>query len=175
MKNMKWLIAGCFVAVCAVGFAQSKSTFSSAADYFSASFDGAVEQEKSITKWSSGQLTSTIYKSQTGAGYFQVMVTPLPREIIRSKPAQDLLDAAREGTRLSKNVVVEAEQKLLVNGAPARRFIVDTPDGPNVVHLVVIANGRMYHASATVPREDLGRGVDFVRSFSLSAVVNSGG
>ncbi|MFM9873089.1 MAG: hypothetical protein ACKVQS_06445 [Fimbriimonadaceae bacterium] len=172
---MRLLISGLVLGAIGISVAQVSARFSSESNYFSAQFPGKVDESKSITSWSTGQLTSSVFVSQSGSGLFRVTVTPLPREVIRGRSAQDLLDAARDGTLTMKRMTVEAEQKLLVNGAPGRRFIVNTPDSPSVVHLVVVANGRLYQASAAVPNSELSRGVDFVKSFNLNAVISSGG
>lgn len=155
-----------------VAFGQADRRFSGNADYFSVQFPGDVSQSKAVTRWESGQIVSSVYSTSISNSHYQVMVSPLPREVVRSQQPQSLLDAARDGTLTMTRMKIEGEQKLLVNGAPGRRFIVDTPDSASVVHLIVVANGRLYHASATVLRRDLGKGVDFVKSFSLSAVVN---
>jgi len=172
--NMRLLVTGAGIAVMGLAFGQVVARYQSDVSNFSAQFPGVVEESKTVTSWNAGQLTSSVYATQYRRGFYRVAVTPLPREVIRSKSPQELLDAARDGSLTMNKMKVESEQKLLVNGAPGRRFIVTTPDAPNVVHLVVIANGRLYQASAAVPREDLARGVDFVKSFNLSAVVSAG-
>jgi hypothetical protein len=169
------MLMGVGLAVASLTFGQVVARYTSDVSSFSVQFPGAVEESKSVVSWNSGQLTSTVYSSQTGMGLYRVAVTQLPREVIRSKSAQELLDAARDGSLTMNKMTVDAEQKLLVNGAPGRRYIVKTPDAPNVVHLVVIANGRLYQASAAVPDQELSRGVNFVKSFSLNMVVNVGG
>lgn len=160
------------IVVCGLGFGQVDRRVSLDVDYFSIVFPGEFETSKTVLRWESGQIVSNVYASNFGPARYQVMVSPLPREVVRAKSPQILLDAARDGTLTGAKMTIEGEQKLLVNGAPARRFIVNTADSASVVHLVAVANGRLYHASATVLRQDLGKGVDFVKSFSLSAVVS---
>ncbi len=163
-----------FIGFIGVALGQSSPKFASDVNYFSVAFPGKVEESKSVTSWNMGQLTSSVFVAQAGTGLFRVAVTPLPREVIRGRSAQELLDAARDGSLTNARMSIDAEQKLLVNGAPGRRFIVNTQDAPSVVHLVVVANGRLYQVSAAVPNTELSRGVEFVKSFGLSAVVNSG-
>jgi len=155
--------------------AANNDRYESTEDSFSIVFPATeVTKKEEKIKFEGGEAASRSYKSSRGSSVFQVSVTPLPRETLRNRPLQEVLDLARDGTVGARpGTKAENEQKLLVNGAPARRFLVRTGDLV-VVHLLVVTNGRLYHVLSSLPSKLQSEGEEFVRSFSLSAVISGG-
>lgn len=170
---MRSMLALGLVGILAIA-AATNDRYESTEDSFSIVFPAEVTRKEEKIKFEGGEAASRSYKSSRGSSVFQVSVTPLPRETLRNRPLQEVLDLARDGTVGARpGTKAENEQKLLVNGAPARRFLVRTGDLV-VVHLLVVTNGRLYHVLSSSPSKLQSEGEEFVRSFSLSAVISGG-
>jgi hypothetical protein len=146
-----------------------ESTIATAVDRFTIEFPSAAKMEKKQTPWGGVQLTSTVYSCVKDTALYQVTSTALPREALQNRSASEILSAARDGTQTMQRLRVEAEQELLIDSYPARRFMVQVPDGPLIVHLLVLAEGSLYHVLAVLPRDNVLEGVSFVRSFRARA------
>lgn len=161
------LCGGLFV-LAGAAFAQ-ESTIATTVDRFTIEFPSVAKQEKKQTPWGGTQLTSSVFSCVKETALYQVTTTALPREVLQNRSSSEILSAARDGTQTMQRLRVEAEQELLIDGYPARRFMVQVPDGPLIVHLLVLAEGSLYHVLAVLPRESVLEGVSFVRSFRARA------
>lgn len=171
MKNQLTLLA-LGLAVCVSAAADR---YQSSEDGFSVIFPGEVTRREDKVKFEGGEAASRTYRCSQGQSVFQISVTPLPRETLRNRPVQDILDLARDGAlNAQKGTKAEGETKLLVNGAPARRFIIQPSNAPVAVHLMVVANGKLYHVLGSLPTRLQNEGEDFVKSFSLTSVISIG-
>lgn len=171
MKKQLSLIA-LGLAVCA---SAATDRYQSNDDGFSVMFPGEVIRKEDKVKFEGGEAPSRTYRCSQGQSVFQISVTPLPRETLRNRPVQDILDMARDGAvKTLPGAKAENETKLLVNGAPARRFIIQPSNAPVAVHLMIVANGRLYHVLSSLPTRLQGEGEEFVKSFSLTSVISIG-
>lgn len=153
------MIAGLVAAVTLSGQLQAEG--------FSAAFPGTVTVSKSTVATSSGQLTGTVYRSGEGRSVFQVMVTPLTSSLASPDAPFELLEAARLGAERAAGQKAVGAQNVLADGYPATRFAFVGSNPLVVLHLVAVARGRLYQATATVSKNDISSGVGFLTSFKL--------
>ena len=133
---------------------------------FVASFPGPVKYETKLVSSESSQLTAQVFSATVSGKLFQVTVTQLPATSLQSRSVKSILEAARDGTLTMSRMKVEAETDLDIAGSACKRFMVQVPDGPLMVHMLSIRREKLYHVLAVLPRESVLDGVNFVRSFS---------
>ena len=83
---------------------------------------------------------------------------------------QAALDAARNASVKNVNGVLREDKKLTVGGAPARRLLIDIPEGRRVgVVLIVLEGNRLYRAVSVMPAGQEGSAdlKKFLDSFAL--------
>lgn len=171
---MKSLLSSLIFSLAVGAFGQI-ARYESLEDGFSIQFPGEVTRKEEKLKQGSAETAYRVYRSSVQTTIFQVAVTPLPIETLRSRSTQDILDSAVNGVSSARsNVKLENEQKLLVNGAPGRRFLQQT-EALVIVHLLVVANGRLYHVLGSMPQNSKREGEEFVKSFSLSSLAGASG
>jgi len=169
-KQLSVIVLGLAVCVSA-----ATDRYQSNDDGFSVIFPGDVTRKEEKVKFEGGEAASRTYRCSQGQSVYQISVTPLPRETLRNRPIQEILDMARDGAvKSQRGTQAESETKLLVNGAPARRFIIQPSNAPVAVHLMIVANGRLYHVLSSLPTRLQNEGEEFVKSFSLTSVISTG-
>jgi hypothetical protein len=82
---------------------------------------------------------------------------------------QIFLDGALDGGLKSANATLREKKQLTVGGKPARRIVMEMPDGLMGVALVVLDGNRLYNAMAVVPRGEVNSAdvERFLNSFAL--------
>lgn len=133
---------------------------------FVASFPGQVKHETKLVPFDSGQISSSVFSTTVAGRLYQVTVTPLPVQNIQNRPAKAILESARDGTLTMSRMKIEAETDLDIAGSPCKRYMVQVPDGPLMVHMLSIRREKLFHVLAVLPRDNVLDGVNFVRSFS---------
>lgn len=148
--------------------ASTATLFNAPADAFSALFPATVGLATQAVQTPHGSVQTRIYSARKNTGLYQVAVTILPPRNLEARTPQQILAAAQTGALRGVNANPEAEQQLFVQGAPARRFKVETNERQLAVHQFILHRGRLYHVLCVLPRQDVRLAVAFVRSFSLA-------
>jgi hypothetical protein len=84
---------------------------------------------------------------------------------------QEFLERSRSGSVANSKGTLRSSQRLMVGGAPARRFIYEKPDKSVVVHLTVVSGRRVFQLECIGPADQVDSAVvkHFIDSFALVA------
>ena len=111
---------------------------------------------------------ATLNVERNGASLELMTVIPARPAIYNPDP-QVTLDRTRDNGVRAVNGKLREEKRLTVGGEPARRFIIDMPDGRAVVVLQIMRGDQLYQALAVVSAgAENGADVEhFIGSFTL--------
>ena len=134
-------------------------------------FPQAPKVQTQLVRTSAGDRhmgAATLNIERNGASFEFMTVIPGRPHIYNPDP-QITLDRTRDNAVRAVNGRLREEKRLTVGGEPARRNVIDMPDGRVVVVLQVMRGDQLYQAIAVVSRgaESSADTEHFITSFAL--------
>jgi hypothetical protein len=114
-----------------------------------------------------GPIKTTMAFVERGRTGFIVSYNDYPAEAVKATPREQLLDAIRNGQVGSHKL--RGEEKITINGQPARHLVIDTAQGQVVVSRLVMVEARLFQVIYLGPKgsEDGDDAKRFLASFQL--------
>jgi hypothetical protein len=168
MRTRASLVAAFVVALCGVAFAQTWLEYRPPGGGYRVEFP---EQPKSSVKKAdtpAGPIEVTQVLLDRGSIAFLISVNDYPQQIVAKLSVEQVLDGVRDG-QISAGATLRNEQKLTMGNQPARRLILDRPDGLSFFSQIVFAGTRLFQAIYAGPKgtESGEDAVKFINSFAL--------
>jgi hypothetical protein len=134
-------------------------------------FPGKPKVETQLVKTTAGDRhmgVATLNVERNGA-WLELMTVIPGRPAIYNPDPQVTLDRTRDNAVRAVNGKLREEKRLTVNGEPARRTVIDMPDGRVVVMLQIMRGDQLYQTIAVVSAgaENSADTERFIGSFSL--------
>jgi hypothetical protein len=85
---------------------------------------------------------------------FEVSFVDLPEKILEDRDADEILDAARLGSKTMDRMQITRISRLTISGCTAQRFRVTIPKVGVIHHQVVLWGNRLCHQVVVAPRGD---------------------